>query len=208
MEIAKIDVTGVRERAIIYRPIPVGMIGGTVRFVFSDPLWDGLNKTVVFQAGDITKDVVNPGELVVIPSEITQQVRRNVLVGVYGTDAQQNLVIPTLWATIGRVQEATSPSGDTSTDDSLPVWAQIQGMIGNLEDLDTEAKENLVAAINEAMTKGGGAASFETDNTLILEDGILRVNTTDVAEKDNTQPITSAGVDTIVGNIGAILDTI
>lgn len=208
MEIARIDVSGVRERAIIYRPIPVGIIGGTVRFAFSDPLWDGLNKTVVFQAGDITKDVLNPGELVVIPPEITMQVRRNVLVGVYGTDAQQNLVIPTLWATIGRVQDATSPSGDTSTDESLPVWAQLQGMIGNLDDLDTTARNNLVAAINEAMTKGGGAASFETDNTLILEDGILRVNTTDVAEKDNTQPITSAGVDTIVGNIGAILDTI
>lgn len=208
MEIARIDVTGVRARAIVYRPIPVGMIGGTVRFVFNDHLWDGLNKTVVFQAGDVTKDVLNPGELVVIPPEITMQVRRNVLVGVYGTDAQQNLVIPTLWATIGRVQDATSPSGDSSTDDSLPVWAQLQGMIGNLEDLDTTEKNNLVAAINEAMTKGGGAASFETDNTLILEDGILRVNTTDVAEKDNTQPITSAGVDTIVGNIGAILDTI
>ena len=208
MEIARIDVTGVRARAIVYRPIPVGMVGGTVRFDYSDHLWDGLNKTVVFQAGDITKDVVDPGELVVIPPEITRQVRRNVLVGVYGTDAQQNLVIPTLWATIGRVQEATSPSGDTSTDDSLPVWAQIRHSIGNLDDLDTTAKNNLVAAINEAMTKGGGAASFETDNTLILADGILRVNTTDVAEKDNTQPITSAGVDTIVGNIGAILDTI
>lgn len=208
MEIAQIKVSGVRGMAIIYRPIPVGMIGGTVRFEYSDPLWDGLNKTVVFQAGDVTKDVLNPGELVVIPPEITLQVRRNVLVGVYGTDAQQNLVIPTLWATIGRVQEATSPSGDTSTDESLPVWAQLQDMIGNLDDLDTEAKNNLVAAINEAMTKGGGAASFETDNTLILEDGILRVNTTDIAEKDNTQPITSAGVDTIVGNIGAILDTI
>lgn len=63
MEIARIDVTGVRERAIIYRPIPVGMIGGTVRFVFSDHLWDGLTKTIVFQAGDVTKDVLNPGEL-------------------------------------------------------------------------------------------------------------------------------------------------
>ena len=208
MEIAQIDVNGVRARAIVHKPIPAGIVGGTIRFVFSDPQWDGLTKTVVFQAGDITKDVVNPGELVTIPPEITMQVRRNVLVGVYGTDSQRNLVIPTLWATIGMVRDATSPSGDTSTDESLPVWVQLQGMIGNLDDLDTEAKNNLVAAINEAMTKGGGAASFETDNTLILEDGILRVNTTDVAEKDNTQPITSAGVDTIVGNIGAILDTI
>lgn len=208
MEIAQIEVSGVRAKAIVYKPVPMGIVGGTVRLVFSDHLWDGLNKTVVFQAGDITKDVLNPGELVVIPPEITRQVRRNVLVGVYGTDSQQNLVIPTLWATIGMVRDATSPSGDSSTDESLPVWAQLQDMIGNLEELDTEAKNNLVAAINEAMTKGGGAASFETDNTLILADGILRVNTTDVAEKDNTQPITSAGVDTIVGNIGAILDTI
>ena len=208
MEIAQIDVNGVRARAIVHKPIPAGIVGGTIRFVFSDPQWDGLTKTVVFQAGDITKDVVNPGELVTIPPEITMQVRRNVLVGVYGTDSQRNLVIPTLWATIGMVRDATSPSGDTSTDESLPVWVQLQGMIGNLDDLDTEAKNNLVAAVNEALAKGGGAASFETDNTLILEDGILRVNTTDVAEKDNTQPITSAGVDTIVGNIGAILDTI
>lgn len=87
-------------------------------------------------------------------------------------------------------------------------FTAIQGQIGNLNDLQTTSKDTLVAAINEAMTKGGGAEPFETDNTLILEGGILRVNTTDVAEKDNTQPITSAGVDTIVGNIGAILDTI
>lgn len=149
MEIAQIDVSGVRARAIVYRPIPVGMIGGTVRFVFSDPQWDGLTKTVVFQAGDVTKDVVNPGELVTIPPEITRQQRRNVLVGVYGTDAQKNLVIPTLWASIGMVRDATSPSGDSSTDESLPVWAQLRDMIGNLEDLDTEAKDNLVEAINQ-----------------------------------------------------------
>lgn len=161
MEIAKIDVSGVRARAIVYKPIPMGIVGGTVRFAFSDHMWDGLTKTVVFQAGDVTKDVANPGELVTIPPEITRQVRRNVLVGVYGTDSQQNLVIPTLWATIGMVRDATSPSGDTSTDESLPVWAQLQGMIGNLDELDTEAKNNLVAAINEAMTKGGGGGEVD-----------------------------------------------
>lgn len=176
MEIARIDVTGVREMAIIYRPIPVGMIGGTVRFEYSDHLWDGLNKTVVFQAGDITKDVLNPGELVTIPPEITMQVRRNVLVGVYGTDAQQNLVIPTLWATIGRVHEATSPSGDTSTDDSLPVWAQLQGMIGNLDELDTTAKNNLVAAINEAMTKGVGGGEVDQEYIQQIVDEYLAAN--------------------------------
>lgn len=176
MDIAQIDVSGVRARAIVYRPIPMGIVGGTVRLVYSDPQWDGLTKTVVFQAGDVTKDVLNPGELVTIPPEITRQVRRNVLVGVYGTDSQQNLVIPTLWATIGMVRDATSPSGDTSTDESLPVWAQLRDMIGNLDDLDTTAKNNLVAAINEAMTKGGGGGEVDPAEIQRIVDEYLAAN--------------------------------
>lgn len=54
----------------------------------------------------------------------------------------------------------------------------------------------------------GGGTSFEAGNALELADGVLNVKTTDTAEEDNTLPITSAGVHTIVGNIGAILDTI
>lgn len=49
---------------------------------------------------------------------------------------------------------------------------------------------------------------FETDNTLILKDGILSVNTTNQMEQDNTLPITSAGVFATVGNIEALLKTI
>lgn len=55
---------------------------------------------------------------------------------------------------------------------------------------------------------GGGGLSFETDETLTLEDGILRVNTADRMEEDNTLPITSAAVFTEVGNINALLATI
>ena len=50
--------------------------------------------------------------------------------------------------------------------------------------------------------------SFETDNTLVLKDGILSVNTTNQMEQDNTLPITSAGVFATVGNIEALLKTI
>ena len=49
---------------------------------------------------------------------------------------------------------------------------------------------------------------FDIDNkTLVLEEGILRVNTINAVEEDNTLPITSAAVFTTVGNISAILDT-
>lgn len=49
---------------------------------------------------------------------------------------------------------------------------------------------------------------FETDDTLILKDGVLSVNTTDQMEQDNTLPITSAGVYATVGNIEVLLKTI
>lgn len=49
---------------------------------------------------------------------------------------------------------------------------------------------------------------FETDETLTLEDGTLRVNTADKVEEDNTLPVTSAAVYTEVGNINALLATI
>lgn len=53
-----------------------------------------------------------------------------------------------------------------------------------------------------------GGTSFEVDETLTLEDGILSVNTADNAEKDNTLPITSAAVYTEIGNIDVLLKTI
>lgn len=57
--------------------------------------------------------------------------------------------------------------------------------------------------------RGGGGVFFIPGNALELtDDGTLNVKTTDEAETDNTLPITSSGVHTIVGNIGAILDTI
>lgn len=55
---------------------------------------------------------------------------------------------------------------------------------------------------------GGEGIFFETDETLTLENGVLSVNTTDTAEKDNTLPITSAAVHTQIGNIDILLQTI
>lgn len=54
----------------------------------------------------------------------------------------------------------------------------------------------------------GGNVDFQIGETLKLENGILSVNTTNDMEKDNTLPITSAGVFATVGNIEALLKTI
>ena len=62
--------------------------------------------------------------------------------------------------------------------------------------------------IHGKFPSAGGGVSFETDQTLTLKDGILSVNTADVVEADNTLPVTSAAVQTAVGNINALLETI
>ena len=49
---------------------------------------------------------------------------------------------------------------------------------------------------------------LRTDESLTFRDGILSVNTTDDMARDNTLPISSAGVYATVGNIAQLLKTI
>ena len=54
----------------------------------------------------------------------------------------------------------------------------------------------------------GSGQNVTYGSGLRYEGGVLSVETTDQVEQDNTLPITSAGVHTVVGNIDALLATI
>lgn len=132
MNIATIKVSGVKAVTNDYPTIPAGIVGATVTFEFTDPAWDGLNKTAVFR-GRVTRDVLMTGNVVRIPAETVAQACPFLFVGVYGTDAADNLVIPTLWLSLGAVRDAADPSGDPGTDPDLPIWAQLQDRVEALE---------------------------------------------------------------------------
>ena len=185
----------------------------TVEFVFS-PEWDGLTKTAVFSNGKTTVDVLAAnwdGDTVPVPHEVLAVPGRHARVGVYGTD-ESGVVLPTVWVSLGKVQPGADPSGDASADPSLPVWAQLQKQIGDLDDLKTYNKGNLVDAINEARSSGGGSGGggYTIGDGLKLDaaTNTLSVDTAAAVEKDNTKPVTSAAVYTEVGNINALLATI
>ncbi len=227
MRIAEVKVNKTTCETTRLVPIPKGIVGATISIEYKDPMWDTLRKTVVFRSA-VTKDVLDAGSEVVVPAEVVSRAGVYLYMGVYGVDAENHMIIPTIWTELGVIHGAAAPSGDSSADPSLPVWAQIQSMIGNLDDLDTDAKSSLVAAVNEALTKGGGEVGpadvqkivddylkanppspVKAGNGLSMaEDGTLSVDTADKAEKDNTKPITSAGVYTEIGNINALLATI
>ena len=184
MIVAKIQVNGAIAHTLYRKVIPAGIIGAQVEFEYAEDIWKGLHKTVVFR-GPVTKDVVTDANIVTVPPEVAEKPLSLLSVGVYGVDAEGNLAIPTIWADLGVVRESANPSGDTTTDPSLPVWAQIQGMIGNLDHLDTEAKNDLVAAVNEALTKGG--AVDEAYIWRIVAE-YLAANPPTVTETDPTVP--------------------
>lgn len=143
-----------------------GTVGLQCEFVF-DGAWDGLAKTAVFLAGNEQRDVLLTGALCTVPWEVLKTAGYQLVIGVYGSNAAGTLVIPTVYAMCGSIAPGADPSGEESTDPTLPVWGQLQGMIGNLDDLETSSKDNLVAAINEAaQSGGGGGASVELDTTL------------------------------------------
>ena len=185
----------------------------TVELVFSDD-WSGLTKTAVFSAGRTTVDVLESawdGNKVVVPHEILADAGPIARVGVYGANAD-GLILPTVWVTLGKVMPAAEPSGDPGADPTLPIWAQLQNQIGDLDDLQTYNKGNLVDAINEARNSGGGSGGggYTIGDGLKLDaaTNTLSVDTAAAVEKDNTKPVTSAAVYTEVGNINALLATI
>ena len=173
MRIAEVKVAKTTCETTRLVPIPKGIVGATVSIEYTDSAWDGLQKTVVFRSA-VTKDVLAVGNEVVVPAEVVSRAGVNLYMGVYGVDAANNVVIPTIWTELGLVNGAAAPSGDSSTDPSLPVWAQIQAAIGNLDDLDTVAKSSLVAAVNEALTRGGGEVDPATVHKIV--DDYLKAN--------------------------------
>ena len=189
MKIAEVRVSGCRCETVRLEPIPRGIVGAVVAVEYTDPAWDSLRKTVVFR-GAATKDVLDAGNEIVIPAEVVSKAGGSLYMGVYGVDAENQVAIPTIWTELGVIQGAATPSGDASTAPSLPVWAQIQAMVGDLGTLDTEAKSNLVAAINEALTKGGEIAPAEVQR--IVEDYL----------KANPPGTVSDGKDGITPTIG------
>ena len=160
-------------RCVQSEPLTSGMVGQPIELEYSAD-FDGLTLTAVFTNGKTTVDVLNPGAQCVIPHEVLDTVGEVVKVGIYAVRGDE-LVIPTVYADIGVVLKGADPSGDVSADPTLPVWAQIQALMGNLNDLNTEAKNTLVAAINEAAQTGGGGGS--TSIAMRVDGGYIQYST-------------------------------
>lgn len=180
----KLTVSGASARAEVDGLLTSGMVGIPVTISY-DSAWDGLTKALVCRGGSVIRTILDVGDAAAVPHEC-MIANATLQIGVEGRNADGTLVIPTIWARCGLICSGANAEADPSTDPTLPVWAQIQAMIGNLDDLNTQAKENLVAAINEALALGGGEVDPEAVQK-IVED-YLAANPPTVTETDPTVP--------------------
>lgn len=100
-----------------------GMTGLQIRFDFS-PEWDGLAKTAVFHGSGKQRDVLLTGDVCTVPWETLTDAGKSLTVGIYGTNGE-NVVIPTIYATIGIIKSGADPSGDPALPPSPSVVDQI-----------------------------------------------------------------------------------
>ena len=161
----KVRYSKVNGRCMLREPLTSGMVGQTIHFEYSHD-FDGLMITAVFTDGKNTVNVVNPGNECIIPHEVLTTVGATVQVGIYAVRGEE-LVIPTVYATIGVVLRGANPNEGSLGSPTIPTWQQIQEIIGDLNDLETEAKNNLVAAINEAAQTGSGGDASMTDDDIL-----------------------------------------
>lgn len=169
--------------------LTAGMVGRQMRLEFSSE-WEGLNKTAVFSNGEITRDAVCSGDTVTIPAEVLTQPLKKLLIGVYGVSGGGAVAIPTVRVDGPVILPGADPSGDPGLDPELPIWSQIQAQIGDLDDLNTQARDTLVDAINEAMTVAEGITGTTFTPRVSLEGVITWTNDGNLA---NPEPVNIMG---------------
>lgn len=105
----------------------------TVAFSF-DSIWDGLDRTAVFQAGDSKISVIlDDTNQCQIPWEVLENPRRTLEVGVYGT-RNGTVVLPTVWVSLGEIKQGVS-LGDNNQPPTPDVYSQILQAAKDAEDI-------------------------------------------------------------------------
>lgn len=129
--------------------ITAGSVGIQCRFAFSAE-WDGLGKTAVFETDKHKIAVVLNTPAVTIPWEVCEEADLDVIVGVYGTNGNGTIVIPTIYAKLGTVAVGTTT--DDADNAQTPTATDVQQI--------TAAAANAVSTANTAKSTADEAKSI------------------------------------------------
>lgn len=174
---------GRRLRAYSDEKLVTGSFGITAKLIM-DSEWDGVEPTVTFKVGrsEFVAELNADGTYDVPFDLFSSESRyRTLLASVYGKKNGE-VVISTTYTPIGEIIDGSSQT--TNSGNIQKLFTLYNGLRDDIENI---------------------TAFTDIDETLIVKDGVLCVNTADSVEKDNTLPVTSAAVHTEIGNIEILL---
>lgn len=128
----KVIVSRAGARATTDGYLTSGMVGVQAVFEYDSKVWAGLKKTAVFSADGVTRDVLNADGAVTVPAEVLKKPNVMLYVGAYGTNAEGDLVIPTVMVPVAVIVPGADPSGDEGTNADPAIWEQLQAQINAL----------------------------------------------------------------------------
>lgn len=146
-------------------PITTGSVGIPVQVSLS-PDFDGLQTVLVFLAGSRSRDVALMGQPVTVPPEVLLREGETLHVGAYARNGEGDVVIPTVWAAVGKVREGCVPSGAGPAEPTPDVIAQIQKAAADARALAGEVAEGakgLLAASRVTSLDGTALAAHVID---------------------------------------------
>lgn len=131
--------------------ITEGMKGLPVTIVY-DEQWDGLYKTLVCKSAAGQRSILGVEDTVTVAPEVLWRRKwgENALwLGVEGRTAAGELVLVSTMAYCGKICPGASTRREELQEGHGTIWAQIKNMIGQLQNLTTKNKTDLVSGINE-----------------------------------------------------------
>ena len=156
-------------RATVCEPITTGSVGLSVSFAF-DAAWGGLQKTAIFRGSGMAVDLVLSGDAATVPPEVLTIPGGDLRIGVWGADPDENVIIPTVWATVGEIVPGSAPSG-IDPQPPTPSWvAQVQEIAQDALDTANSVREDADAGAFDGATytpalSAGGDLSWTNDKS-------------------------------------------
>lgn len=147
------------------------------------PEFNGLAKTVVFRAGDVSVDIALVGDATEteVPVDVLTTPGVYLAIGVYAADGNGTIVIPTVWANAGTIARGAVPSG-VDPAEPTPNWvAQVQAIAAQASE-DAETALEKATAVETAAEEGefDGADGYSPTVSVTDITGGHRVSITDV----------------------------
>lgn len=136
-------------------PLTTGSVGIEVLFTLSND-WDGLARTAVFQCGSVSVDVLLTDDQCTVPPECLATAGQTLRIGIYGTNGQGTIVIPTVFADVGTVEVGTKPTGVDPAVVTPEFTDQLMTAVNTAVTVSREANANSEAAVersNEALAE-------------------------------------------------------